>query len=373
MLAALHAASVTSLPSGSRTHPRRAVVLGGITAGFAGPSGVLASIAPSDEVAKVLLEPWDDEPPFGKGGFRRLDETDDALFYSTSRFVLHVDDAAIAACKRFYTQTFQELAAERQQPLDVLDLCSSWVSHFPDDGADGVRFGRVAGLGMNAEELSANKQLSEWVVRDLNKQPVLPYADGSFDAVTCTVSIDYLTQPLALMREVARVLRPGGRVAVLISNRLFFSKAVALWTGKDDLEHVRRPQHPWRTAAAAPPPTHGRVASHLPPSRCRSRRWVRTSTTGQGRPCPTHAPLTCRASSGERWSATRCMRSYRPNSSNSPCLRHTKFYIAVGTLISLVFIYIYVNREARAGERPSRETEARAAPAARAPWREGDL
>lgn len=265
MLAALHAATATSLPSGSRTHPRRAVVLGGVAAGFAGPSGVLPSIASSDEVAKVLLEPWDDEPPFGKGGFRRLDETDDALFYSTSRFVLHVDDAAIAACKRFYTQTFQELAAERQQPLDVLDLCSSWVSHFPDDGVDGVRFGRVAGLGMNAEELAANKQLSEWVVRDLNKQPVLPYADGSFDAVTCTVSIDYLTQPLAVMREVARVLRPGGRVSVLISNRLFFSKAVALWTGKDDLEHVRRPQHPWRTAAA-PPRRHGRVASHLPPS-----------------------------------------------------------------------------------------------------------
>ena len=37
---------------------------------------------------------------------------------------------------------------------------------------------------------------------------------------------------------------------------------------------------------------------------------------------------------------------------------HTKFYRC--TLISLVFIYIYVNREARAGERPSRETERRA-------------
>ena len=131
-----------------------------------------------------------------------------------------------------------------------------------------MRFGRVAGLGMNAEELAANKQLSEWVVRDLNKQPVLPYADGSFDAVTCTVSIDYLTQPLAVMREVARVLRPGGRVNVLISNRLFFSKAVALWTGKDDLEHVRRPQHPWRTAAAAPPHPRGTEAlphTSLPP------------------------------------------------------------------------------------------------------------
>lgn len=258
MLAALHAASATSVPSSSRTHPRRAVVLGGVAAGFAGPSGALAS---REEVAKVLLEPWDDEPQFGKGGFRRLDETDDAQFYTTSRFVLHVDDAAIAACKQFYTQTFQELAAERQQPLDVLDLCSSWVSHFP---ADGVRFGRVAGLGMNAEELAANRQLSEWVVRDLNKQPVLPYADGSFDAVTCTVSIDYLTQPLSVMREVARVLRPGGRVNVLISNRLFFSKAVALWTGKDDLEHVRRPQRPWRSAAA-PLPRHRVAASHLSP------------------------------------------------------------------------------------------------------------
>ena len=38
--------------------------------------------------------------------------------------------------------------------------------------------------------------------------------------------------------QVARVLRPGGVVAVVFSDRLFFSKAVALWTGKDDSEHV---------------------------------------------------------------------------------------------------------------------------------------
>ena len=33
-------------------------------------------------------------------------------------------------------------------------------------------------------------------------------------------------------------LRSGGRLAIVFSNRLFFSKAIALWTGKDDLEHV---------------------------------------------------------------------------------------------------------------------------------------
>ena len=175
----------------------------------------------------MLLEPWDPEPDFGKGAWRRLDETDDSLFYDKPKLVYHIDDAAVQAATRYYAQSFKELAAARQQPLDVLDLCSSWVSHYPTDG---VRYGRVAGLGMNAEELQANRQLSEWVVRDLNKEPRLPFADGSFDAVTCTVSIDYLTEPLAVMREVARVLRPGGRIAILISNRLFFSKAVALCT-----------------------------------------------------------------------------------------------------------------------------------------------
>ena len=91
---------------------------------------------------------------------------------------------------------------------------------------------------MNAAELERNPQLSEFVTRDLNKNPVLPFGDGAFDAVTCTVSIDYLTKPLQVMSEVARVLRPGGAVAIVFSDRLFFSKAVALWTGKDDLEHI---------------------------------------------------------------------------------------------------------------------------------------
>jgi len=75
-------------------------------------------------------------------------------------------------------------------------------------------------------------------VRDLNADPALPYKDATFDVVTCTVSIDYLTRPLEVVAEVARVLRPGGVVAIVFSDRLFFSKAIALWTGKDDLEHV---------------------------------------------------------------------------------------------------------------------------------------
>ena len=48
-------------------------------------------------------------------------------------------------------------------------------------------------------------------MHDLNADPVLPFADASFDAVLNCVSVDYLVRPVEVLAEVARVLRPGGR------------------------------------------------------------------------------------------------------------------------------------------------------------------
>ena len=78
----------------------------------------------------------------------------------------------------------------------VLDLMSSWVSHFrraPE---------ALTVLGMNADELAANPQAASWVVHDLNADPRLPFADDSFDHATCCVSVDYLTDPVAVFRDV---------------------------------------------------------------------------------------------------------------------------------------------------------------------------
>ena len=223
---------------------RRAALLAGTSAvglGWRSPLPVFSSsLAPRPSEAELTLRGvvWEADPPFSRQDFRRLDESDDALFYDEPKLVNHIDDAAVRAANSYYAQLFNKVAAARYgsdtASVDVLDLCSSWVSHFPTDRS----FGRVAGLGMNQVELERNPQLTEFIVRDLNKQPSLPYKDASFDVVTCTVSIDYLTSPVMVMAEVARVLRPGGVVALIISNRLFFSKAIALWTGKDDLEHI---------------------------------------------------------------------------------------------------------------------------------------
>ena len=72
------------------------------------------------------------------------------------------------------------------------------------------------------------------VLVDLNADPVLPFPDADFDTVTCCVSVDYLTRPVEVLREVARVLRPGGPYVVTFSNRCFPTKAVHGWLATDD-------------------------------------------------------------------------------------------------------------------------------------------
>ena len=87
---------------------------------------------------------------------------------------------------------------------------------------------------MNANELTANDLADEWSVGDLNADPTLPYDDASFDAVTCAVSVDYLSRPLDVFAEVARVLRPDGLFVCTFSNRCFPTKAIRGWLSTDD-------------------------------------------------------------------------------------------------------------------------------------------
>jgi SAM-dependent methyltransferase len=115
----------------------------------------------------------------------------------------------------------------------VLDLMSSWRSHLPASFR-----GTAIGLGLNAVEMAENPQLATAVVHDLNREPGLPFADAAFDVVVCAVSIQYLTRPLDVFREVRRVLRPCAPFIVSFSNRCFPDKAVALWRVTDDQQHV---------------------------------------------------------------------------------------------------------------------------------------
>jgi SAM-dependent methyltransferase/FKBP-type peptidyl-prolyl cis-trans isomerase 2 len=159
--------------------------------------------------------------------FARDDETPDTLFYNEPRLVQHIDDTAIEMIKNTYGRFLKD-------DLDVLDLMSSWQSHLPEK----LNLRRLVGLGLNDLELKKNSRLSEHVVQDLNLSPVLPFESDSFDAVVCTVSVEYLTNPLAIFEEVTRVLRDDGYFIVTFSNRWFPTKAIRIWKELHEFERM---------------------------------------------------------------------------------------------------------------------------------------
>lgn len=75
--------------------------------------------------------------------------------------------------------------------MEILDLMSSWVSHLPEQ----VAYKKVVGHGLNAQELARNPRFDRFFVKDLNGDQQLETADSSYDAVLCTVSVQYLQQP----------------------------------------------------------------------------------------------------------------------------------------------------------------------------------
>ncbi|CAJ1951615.1 unnamed protein product [Sphenostylis stenocarpa] len=182
-----------------------------------------------DEILKNVE--WPEQFPFKEEDFLRFDETSDSLFYEAPRFVTHIDDPAIAALTKYYSKVFPP---SNTPGVSILDMCSSWVSHFPS----GYKQERVVGLGMNEEELKRNPVLTEYVVQDLNVNPKLPFEDNSFDIITNVVSVDYLTKPLDVFKEMGRVLKPGRLAIMSFSNRCFWTKAISIWTSTGDADHV---------------------------------------------------------------------------------------------------------------------------------------
>src|ERR1700730_7105723 len=159
--------------------------------------------------------------------YARHDESPDEEFYSFPRKVVHIDEGAIAALGRLYGELLPDGGR-------ILDLMSSWRSHLPGE----LRFREVVGLGMNAEEMAENPQLTSSIPHDLNRAPRLPFGDTEFDGAVCAVSIQYATSPLPIFQEVGRVLRSGAPFVVSFSNRCFPTKAVAVWLGTTDEQHV---------------------------------------------------------------------------------------------------------------------------------------
>ena len=74
----------------------------------------------------------------------------------------------------------------------------------------------VVGLDQSPEMLGeARRRLGGRVRLIEGRAETLPFADASFDALTFTYLLRYVADPAATLRELARVVRPGGTIAGL--------------------------------------------------------------------------------------------------------------------------------------------------------------
>jgi len=126
----------------------------------------------------------------------------------------------------FVEQICREVTDRRPRILDVgcgtganlLMLAEYGDAEGVDISEDALAFCRERGL--DKVRLGAGEQL--------------PYEDGTFDLVTALDVVEHMDDDLAGLREMRRVLRPGGRVLLFVPTFMF------LWGLQDDVSNHRR-------------------------------------------------------------------------------------------------------------------------------------
>lgn len=127
----------------------------------------------------------------------------------------------------------------------VLDVCcGTGASLFPAASSVGLA-GSVVGIDLAPEMVAAASDAAARldatnVTVEVGDAEALDFDDDAFDAVVCGFGIMFLPSPLAGVREMARVVRPGGRVVVSVPQA--------------DLAAAVKVKDRWRERKAVPSP-----------------------------------------------------------------------------------------------------------------------
>ncbi len=103
-------------------------------------------------------------------------------------------------------------------------------------GANLVRlsdFGDAEGVDISPDALKFCRERGLNNVK-LGAAETLPYKDGEFDLVTALDVVEHMDDDVAGLKEMHRVLRPGGRVLLFVPTFMF------LWGVQDEVSHHRR-------------------------------------------------------------------------------------------------------------------------------------
>jgi ubiquinone/menaquinone biosynthesis C-methylase UbiE len=132
--------------------------------------------------------------------------------------------------------------AEPQAGWRVLDVATG-AGHtalvFAPHVAHVVATDLTAEMLAQTERLAAERSLKNVETR-LADAGALPFADTSFDLVTCRLAFHHFPHQEIAIREFARVLRPGGRLAFADNTTVEDAAGAAFY---NEFERVRDPSH----------------------------------------------------------------------------------------------------------------------------------
>ena len=95
------------------------------------------------------------------------------------------------------------------------------------------QFGQAEGVDVSADAVAFCRARGLQNVK-LGSAESLPYEDATFDLVTALDVVEHLDDDVAGLREMRRVLRPGGRLLMFVPTFMF------LWGVQDEVSHHRR-------------------------------------------------------------------------------------------------------------------------------------
>tara|TARA_Y100001933_G_scaffold237218_1_gene259854 strand:+ start:245 stop:880 length:636 start_codon:yes stop_codon:yes gene_type:complete len=158
---------------------------------------------------------------------QKPDETNDIEFYSTPKFVYHLDS-------NFRKNLYELYAKEIQNDSSILDLMSSWDSYLPKN----IKYRKVIGHGLNKEELLRNKSFDDYWIQNFNIDQRIPLENETVDYCLMVAAWQYLQYPEKIAEEIARILSKKGKLIISFSNRAFWHKAPNIWTYSSENERI---------------------------------------------------------------------------------------------------------------------------------------
>ena len=158
---------------------------------------------------------------------QKPDESDDSLFYSSPKFVYHLDS-------NFRKNLYELYEKEIQNNSSVLDLMSSWDSYLPKN----IKYKKVIGHGLNKEELEKNKVFEDYWIQNFNINQKIPLDNETIDFCLMVAAWQYLQYPEKIALEIARILNQNGKFIIAFSNRAFWHKAPNIWTYSNEIERI---------------------------------------------------------------------------------------------------------------------------------------